>query len=153
MKWIIPEIEGKKRSEVAPCIITAEEGEKVEDVAIAVIKAAIKEAIPAGLGIIATFFQQSSMEELISQDDILCFQTQIYNGINIDYWKGRPVKLALKIINPTTIHIDVNYWIDRGSGAPRGVPPEAIADLKNVLEIAAKKFPFLNYGGYRRCPQ
>lgn len=139
MKWIIPEIEGKKRSEVAPCIIKAKEGEKVEDVAIAVIKAAIKEATPAGLGIITAFFQQSSMEELISQDDISCFLTQIHEGkVSIDYWKGRPVKLALKIINPTTIHINVNYWIDRGSGAPWGVPPEAIADLKNVLEIATK---------------
>ncbi len=33
----------------------------------------------------------------------------------------------------------MNGWIDRGPGASREVPPEAIADLQNVLEVTSGK--------------
>jgi hypothetical protein len=137
----MPEIAGKKRWEVDPCIITLDDGEKMEDVAVAIIKAAVEEATPGGLGLITAFFQESSGKELISKEDMegLRTQFQTQGKVTIDYWEGRPVKLYLQVVDPTVIHINVNGWIDRGPGAPREVPPEVIADLQNVLEVASGK--------------
>lgn len=138
MQWKIPEITGKKRWEVDPCIITLDAGEKVEDVAVAIIKAAIEESVPGGLSLIPAFFQVTSGEELISKEDLEEAKVQIQNAkkVNIDYWKGKPAKLNLYVENPTTISINVNAWIDRGS---TGSLCEAIDDLQNVLEVASGK--------------
>lgn len=139
MLWTMPEIAGKKRWEVDPCIITLDAGEKVEDVAVAIIKAAVEEATPGGLGLITAFFQESSGKELISKKSMeeLRTQVQTQGKVTIDYWGGRPVKLYLRVVDPTTIHINVNGWIDRGPGVPREVPSKAIDDLQNVLEVAS----------------
>ncbi len=141
MRWTMPEIAGKKRWEVDPCIITLDAGEKMEDVAVAIIKAAVEEATPRGLGLITAFFQENSGKEFISKEDMEGLRTQIQTEgkVTIDYWEGRPVKLYLQVADPTTLHIDVNGWIDRGPGASREVPPEAIDDLQNVLEVASGK--------------
>lgn len=141
MKWIMPETTGKKRWEVGPCIITLDIGEKVKEVAIAIIKAAIKEATPGGLGLITAFFHEASEEELFSEEAIKEIRKEIKKRkmVNIDYWTGRAVKLILRVIDRKTLHISLNTWADRLPICLQTIPKEAIDDLQNVLEVASGK--------------
>ena len=140
MKWKIPDTTGKKRWDVGPCIVTLEDGETVEEIALAIAMATIKKATPLGLGVIPAFLQEMSGEEVITEEEkeSLRQQLQCEGKIDIDYWKGRAVKLLLKVIDQV-IHIDVNYWIDRLPECPIYVPNEAIDELEGVLEIADQK--------------
>lgn len=138
MKWTMPEIEGKKRWEVKPCVVILDNGELVEDVAVIIAKTAIQTCKPAGLGLPAGIFQEG---ELIPEDVIKSLKEVIIQErkISLDYYQGRPVKLDLYVIDSKTFNISLNSWTDRLplEFAPMEIPREAIDDMENVLQIAS----------------
>lgn len=144
MRWIMPEIEGKKRWEVEPCAISIDEGESLEEVALDIVRAAIQEAKPVRLGLIPAFFSATSGKELPSAEDLEAFRAEFQNHgrMGIDYWHGRQVKLSLAVADPATLHISLNTWTDRIVDEAAGnVPVEAVDELQHVLEVAIGKVP------------
>lgn len=138
MKWAMPEIKSKKRENVKPCVVTLDNGELIEDVAMAIAKTAIQTSKPSGLGLPAGIFQEG---KLIPEDFVKSLKEVVTQEgkISLDYYHGRPVKLNLCVIDPKTLNISLNYWTDRLplEFAPMEIPQEAIDDMENVLQIAS----------------
>ena len=113
----------------------------MEEVALVITKTAIKEAAPTGLGLVAGFFQAASGKEILPEEaeEQIRSEFRKQSKIKIDYESGRPIKLYLSVVDQKTLHISINSWIDRLPDGYIIVPPQAIDDLKNVLEIASGK--------------
>lgn len=142
MKWKMPDIVNKRRYKVDPCIITVEEDENIEAVAIAIAKASVEEGEAHCLGAISAVFFEISGKPLFTKDDEewLINELKEKRCIKIDHWEGRSIKLDMKIFNDKTLHISVNSWIDRCvSDGLSNVPPHVINNLQSVLEVASGK--------------
>ena len=143
MKWTLPDIDGKKRWEVDPCIVTCEKSEDINVIAINIAIAAVKEtnSIGAGLGSLMSSLHEVVGDQLDTNalSDEIALELEATSAININYCGGECVKLSLKVVDPNTIHISVNSWIGRvddSEWAPEHVPTETLTDLEHVLSIA-----------------
>jgi hypothetical protein len=88
----------------------------------------------SGLGL----FDPRAREALITEEDLRELRTEAESGrVDIDYWKGRPVKLTLKI-EGDHISISLNAWADRwDTNATNTIPDFAVTALGKVLAQAS----------------
>lgn len=137
MKWEMPKIKGKKRWKVEPCIISPED-RSIEEVAVAIAIVAVRKAETGGLGAPAQLFAVlKDIEEIPPEaEEALYKELRETDGISIDYWQGKCVKLNLKIIE-SQIHISLNLWMDRVDDyGSQTIPQKAIDELQEVLKEA-----------------
>ncbi|MDO8560747.1 MAG: hypothetical protein Q7R91_00855 [bacterium] len=138
MKYQLPDpawVTQQKRWKVPAVVITPENGETLVDLAVRIARASV-ELSPrsSGLGI----FDPSAREMLITEEDLHELRTEAETGkIDIDHWKGRSVKLTLKI-EGDHISISLNAWADRwDTNATNTIPDFAVTSLGKVLAQAS----------------
>ena len=138
MKYQLPDpawVTQQKRWKVSAVVITSENGESLVDLAVRIARASI-ELSPrsSGLGL----FDPRAHEALITEDDLRELRAEAEAGkIDIDYWKGRPVKLTLNI-KGDHIAISLNAWADRwDTNATNTIPDFAVTNLGKVLTQAS----------------
>lgn len=125
----------QKRWEVPVVVITPEKGESLIDLAVRIARASV-ELSPrsSGMGL----FDPRARETLITEEDLRELHAEAETGkIDIDYYKGRPVKLMLNI-KGDHIAISLNAWADRwNTNATNTIPDFAVTSLEKVLTQAS----------------
>lgn len=138
MKFQLPDpawVSTQKRYEVPDVVITPEEGELLLDLAIRIAHAAIEASSDRrGLGCLDPHVD----EEVITDEDLRDLRAEAAGGkIDIDYWKGRMVKLFLAL-KGDHLTISLNVWADRWpTNATNTIPDCAVFHLKYVLRQAS----------------
>lgn len=124
--WVIPQVEGVKRSQIGPCVVTLDGANAVET-AVAIANEA-RIATASELGGPASEF--AAIEEKREDELRQWIQEGAENGtIDLDYVNGRQVKLYLRIYQEDRLEISVNYWLDRF-----GSRTEAVETLNQILQ-------------------
>ncbi len=141
MKYKLPDpawVGQQKRWEVPEVVIMPESGESLVDLAGQIAHASIELSPRAsGTGSLFTLFAHE--EALITEKDLCELRAKAAKTgrINIDYWKGRPVKLLLKV-KEDHIAISLNWWADRwDTNETNTIPDFAVTSLEEVLALAS----------------
>jgi len=138
--WRMPEIQdGMRRSKVGPCVVTLGSGEDSAKVVKAIAIVAIATASPMGLGAVTATLRELEGRRLISGDGERQLMSQFEDRgiLDIDYWGGTAVKLALWRQEDGSFAISVNSWTDRQDGCDLQA---AVDELEQVLQ-AVKNIP------------
>lgn len=142
MRYQLPDsawVEQQKRWKVPGVVITPESGELLVGLAVRIARASIELSPCArGMGLLSALFAHE--EALITEKDLCGLHAEAETGrINIDYWRGRPVKLLLKI-EGDHITISLNWWADRwDTNETNTIPSFAVTSLGEVLALASVK--------------
>lgn len=136
--WQIPTIaKGIKRSNIGSCIVTPDQGTDPIEIALSIVKVAIVNTEPKGLGQVTDLVRQI-LEQPLFDDDEESYIRQNFLGrdeVDLDYWSGAPVKLFMEKQDDGTLAISINSWLDRQSGPIPDIPM-AIEELEQVLQTA-----------------
>jgi len=143
MKYQLPDsawVEKQKRWKVPEVVITPESGESLVDLAVRIARTSIELSPPASnMGLL--FALLAPEEALITEKDLCELRAEAETGkeIDIDYWKGCPVKLLLKI-KGDCITISLNWWADRwATNKTNTIPGFAVTSLGEVLTLVSAK--------------
>lgn len=138
MKYQLPDpawVEQQKRWKVPNVVITPENGESLIDLAFRIARASIElspRAVRMGL------LNPRAREALITKENLRKLRAEAETGkVDIDYWKGCPVKLYLKV-EEEHIAISLNVWADRWeTNETNTIPDFAVTGLGEVLSQAS----------------
>ncbi|MFH1142670.1 MAG: hypothetical protein ABIH67_05510 [Candidatus Uhrbacteria bacterium] len=136
MRYRIPENVLEARIyQTGPAVIIAEEGESLQEIAVAIAKLAIEQASSPGFGAIAEAGRVRNGIPLISDEDLAELAAEASAGkIDIDYWKGgRCVKLILKAVGDR-LELSIAVWTDRWDVMSPTTPDYAIVALRELLD-------------------
>jgi len=136
MKYMIPENVLEARTyQTGPAVIMADEGESLQEIAVAIAKLAIEQASSPGFGAIAEAERVRNGVPLISDEDQAGLAAEASAGkIDIDYWKGgRGVKLILKTVGDQ-LELSIAVWTDRWDVMSRTTPDYVIDALRELLD-------------------
>ncbi len=138
MKYQLPDpawVTQQKRWGVPAVVITPENGESLVDLAVRIARVSI-ELSPRSRGLGS--LDPRDREALITEEDLHELRAEAETGrVDIDYWKGRSVKLFLNI-EEDHISISLNVWADRwDTNATNTIPDFAVTNLGEVLTQAS----------------
>ncbi len=142
MKYELPKVgepktpQGKKQSEIRKIIIYPDEGESAEDL---IFRIAVSSIIKAPMRRGMAFLDPHAFEPLLTSENLKILQDWANKNkeLDIDHWKGYPVKTRIRIENDH-ISLEFRYWLDRWNAEDWGgwVLPWNIDSLEEVLKMA-----------------